>query len=266
MTDKPKVSIVTTVFNGEKYIEETIKSILNQTYPNIEYIMIDGGSTDTTISIIEKYKDKISFFISEKDKGMYDGINKGMNQAHGEICAYLNADDIYEPDAIEIVVKEFIKSNSSLVFGHCTYIDEKGKDLYKYKAVTLPRNLIRWLGRIPFSQQSAFWKKEVYDKIGGFDSNLKYVADSKYFFQICLNKAYTYSNTSKYLAKFRWHNEGFSTAHLNSMAKEGIQMRNELNIYRCNNILNCIKKSFVETIVKILNINNIYKKITNKFK
>ena len=258
--NKPLVSIITTVYNGEKYIENTILSILNQTYSNIEYIIIDGGSTDGTLSIIEKYKENIDFFISEEDRGMYDGINKGMRCATGEIYAYLNADDLYEVDAIQIVVDKFQKSNCSLVFGHCTYIDENGKELYKNRAVQLPSYLVRWLGRIPFSQQTAFWKKEVYIKIGGFDTDLKYVADSKFFFKILLDKTISYCNTGEYLAKFRWHSEGFSSAHLASMSKEGILMRGEINVVRCTNMQNCLKKSLAEFLVKMHNADNIFKK------
>ncbi len=260
MTDKPKVSIVTTVFNGEKYIEETIISVLNQTYPNVEYIIIDGGSTDSTISIIEKYKNRISFFISEKDKGMYDGINKGMSRANGEICAYLNADDLYESNAIEIVVDKFQKSNCSLVFGHCTYINENGKELYKNRAVKLPSYLIRWLGRIPFSQQTAFWKKEVYTNNDGFDANLRYVADSKFFFKILLDETISYCNTGEYLAKFRWHSEGFSSAHLKEMSKEGDLMRDHIKVARCTDVQRFLKKYLVEILMKIVNVDNIIKK------
>lgn len=261
--DKPLVSIVTTVYNGEKYIEETILSILNQTYSNIEYIIIDGGSNDGTLSIIEKYQDKIDFFISEPDSGMYDGINKGMAQVHGEICAYLNADDIYEVNAVEIIVAQFKKCKCSLVFGHCTYIDESGNELYKYRSIALSKFLIRWLGRIPFSQQTAFWRKEIYNDIGGFDTRLKYVADSKFFFKVMLNKNINYCNTNKYLAKFRWHSEGFSSAQLVPMSEEGDLMRIKMGIVRCVDFLTCVKKYFVEFLVKLYNIDNI---LTKKMK
>lgn len=89
-----KVTIITVVFNGEKYIKDCIDSILYQDYKNIEYVVIDGGSTDGTLSIIESYRSKIHYFISEKDKGMYDALNKGIKAATGDIIGILNADDM----------------------------------------------------------------------------------------------------------------------------------------------------------------------------
>ena len=93
--DKPLISIITVVYNGEKYLEETILSVINQTYDNVEYIIIDGGSTDGTIDIIKKYNDNIDYWVSEKDRNMYDGINKGLKIASGDIVASLNSDDFY---------------------------------------------------------------------------------------------------------------------------------------------------------------------------
>jgi len=102
-----KVSIITTVFNNKKTVEDAIKSVLSQSYPNIEYIVIDGGSTDGTVDIINQYKDKIAKFISEGDRGVYDGMNKGIDMATGDIIGILNSDDVYASDkVIEKVVIE----------------------------------------------------------------------------------------------------------------------------------------------------------------
>lgn len=112
--EKPLVSIVTPVYNGEKYLEDTIQSIIKQTYDNIEYIIIDGGSTDKTLDIIKKYEDKIAYWMSEQDRGMYDGINKGFKMATGEIFAWLNSDDKYYHSAVEIVVGIFNKYSKNI--------------------------------------------------------------------------------------------------------------------------------------------------------
>jgi glycosyltransferase involved in cell wall biosynthesis len=108
---EPLVSIITVVFNGERYLEETIKSVINQTYKNIEYIIIDGGSTDNTLNIIKKYEDKIDYWISEKDKGIYDAINKGIKLSRGELIGIINADDYYEIDVLEKVVSIYTKDS-----------------------------------------------------------------------------------------------------------------------------------------------------------
>src|SRR5258705_5340519 len=96
----PLVSIITIVYNGEKYIEDSIRSVINQSYKNIEYIIIDGGSSDNTVSIIKKYEKQIAFWISEKDKGISDAFNKGIAKATGEIIGILNSDDWYERDTV----------------------------------------------------------------------------------------------------------------------------------------------------------------------
>ena len=99
----PVISIITITYNGEKHIEQTIQSVLGQTYPNIQYIIIDGGSTDQTLSIIKKYEQKLYYWVSEKDKGISDAFNKGIAKATGEIVGIINADDWYEPAALEQV-------------------------------------------------------------------------------------------------------------------------------------------------------------------
>jgi len=121
----PLVSIITTVFNGKETIEETIKSVLGQSYPNIEYIVTDGGSTDGTLEIIKVHRDKISKFISEKDQGIYDGMNKGIKMAAGEIIGILNSDDVYASDnVIEMVVRKIEDNNVDVCWGDLVYVDK----------------------------------------------------------------------------------------------------------------------------------------------
>lgn len=120
-----KISIITPCYNMEKFIEGTILSVLNQNYPNLEYIIIDGASTDRTLEIIEKYKDRISLIISEPDKGMYDAINKGLSRATGDIMAYINADDQYLPGTLSLVNRLFSKfKNVDWISGVPTFMDE----------------------------------------------------------------------------------------------------------------------------------------------
>ena len=109
MTNKlnPKISIVTACLNSESTIEKTIKSVLGQSYDNIEYIIIDGGSTDGTLDIINKYKDKLSYIVSEKDNGIYDAFNKGLKIFKGELIGFVNSDDYLLPDAMNILCKYY---------------------------------------------------------------------------------------------------------------------------------------------------------------
>ncbi|MEM5831420.1 MAG: glycosyltransferase family 2 protein, partial [Candidatus Aenigmatarchaeota archaeon] len=113
-----KISIITPSFNSEKTIEETIKSVLSQTYNDIEYLIIDGGSRDRTLEIVDKYKDKISKIVSEPDKGIYDGMNKGIKLATGEIVGILNSDDLYfDESVIENVMKAFKENQIDCLWG-----------------------------------------------------------------------------------------------------------------------------------------------------
>src|ERR1044072_3693479 len=111
----PTVSIITVVFNAEKHLEQTINSVLAQTFTDIEYIIIDGGSTDGSVGIIKKYEGQLSYWISEKDKGIADAFNKGITRATGEIIGLINADDWYEPDTVRLVVEHM--QDADIVFG-----------------------------------------------------------------------------------------------------------------------------------------------------
>ncbi|WP_430906522.1 glycosyltransferase family 2 protein [Maribacter sp. 2-571] len=116
MNKTPLVSIITVVFNGEKYLLQTIDSVKEQTYPNLEYIIVDGGSTDRTLSIIKQNEDFISRWISEPDKGLYDAMNKGISMAKGEIVGMINSDDWYETNAVQLVVEEYRRNPEKKIF------------------------------------------------------------------------------------------------------------------------------------------------------
>lgn len=134
MKKKPLVSIITVVFNGEKYLEQTIQSVINQSYTPIEYIIIDGGSTDGSIGIIKKYSKYIHTWISEPDKGLYDAMNKGIGLATGDLIGMINSDDWYEENTVEIVVNAFLHNPGKHIFHADRYdiSDGKGKVLRKF--------------------------------------------------------------------------------------------------------------------------------------
>jgi glycosyltransferase involved in cell wall biosynthesis len=180
MNDHPLVSIVTPSFNKGPYIEETLLSVRNQTYPRIEHIVIDGGSTDETLSVLKKYSDDI-FWISEPDKGQSDAINKGWKRAHGEIIAYLNADDTYTPDSVETAVTYLDNHpDVGLVYGDGILTDERGNFLNNYHAGEFSmRDLIYCRDNI--LQPALFLRRSVYDKIGGIDENLHLAMDLDYW-------------------------------------------------------------------------------------
>jgi glycosyltransferase involved in cell wall biosynthesis len=205
MQELPLVTIVTPSLNQGRFIEETILSVLNQDYPHIEYIIMDGGSTDQTLGILGKYKDRITWY-SEKDKGQSHAINKGLRLAKGDILAYLNSDDTYLPGAITRAVRYLTAENpdSSFVYGEGYYITAEGTRTGRYP--TEPFDFQR-LAEICFiSQPATFWKRDVIETIGLFDENLHYSMDYDYWIRVA--KQYgTLGYLNEYLANSRMYKE-----------------------------------------------------------
>jgi len=174
----PLVSIITPVLDRKNTIDSAIKSVLGQTYRNIEYLIVDGGSTDGTIEVINKYREKISKFISEKDKGVYDGMNKGIRMASGEIIGILNSDDIYASDnVIEKVVKVMEGNNADCCWGDLVYVDTKdtNKIIRYWKSSEYKPGKFRkgWMPPHP----TFFARRWVYEKYGRFNLDFPISAD-----------------------------------------------------------------------------------------
>lgn len=167
-----KVSIITVVYNSVDTIEQTIKSVLGQTYQNIEYIVIDGASTDGTQKIIEKYIDDVSYYVSEQDEGLYYAMNKGLERATGEIVGIINSDDWYDVNAVKNMVECFSQKDAELIYGKTVIVSEDGTEKIREVA---PIETI-WYAA-PFRHPSVFVKKSVYNRFGGFDVNYLVAAD-----------------------------------------------------------------------------------------
>lgn len=174
---KPLFSIITVVYNGEKTIEETIKSILAQTYKNVEYIIIDGASTDGTVEIIKKYNDEISYWVSEKDTGIYDAMNKGIRASHGEIIGIVNADDTLYSNTLKEVQEQIILNNLDYTYGSVHLMDEEGVVFGETVPMKEEDIDVKKYVDMPFPHPSLFVKKEIYEQIGLFDIKFKLSAD-----------------------------------------------------------------------------------------
>jgi len=174
----PKISVITPSHNQGEFIEQTIKSVINQNYPNFEYIIIDGGSTDKTLDIIKKYKKHITYFESKPDKGQTDALIKGFKKAKGEILCWLNSDDILMPNALKKVADFFIKNpKAKVVYGDSVWINKKGK--FIKKKFEIPFNKFIFLydyNYIP--QPSTFFKKTLYKEVKGLNPKFNLVMDS----------------------------------------------------------------------------------------
>lgn len=174
----PKISIITVTFNSSKTLAKTIQSVVNQTYKNIEYIVIDGGSTDGTLDIIKKYDNYITQWVSEHDNGIYDAMNKGINLATGDYVYMLNADDVLSNETVlEEIANILAQTECDGICGYITYIDEKGKKLNSLK--TKPND--------PFSylvHQGFIYKKSLHEKYGLYDTTYLINADYDFYLKL----------------------------------------------------------------------------------
>ncbi|MCB0402002.1 MAG: glycosyltransferase [Flavobacteriales bacterium] len=173
-----KVSIITVCYNSASTIEDTIRSVINQSYENIEYIIVDGLSTDNTMEIVNRYKDRITTIISEKDNGLYDAINKGIGLATGDIIANLNSDDFYtDEDVIADVVNRMEEETSDTLYADLYYVDawDTGKVVRNWISGTYKEGMF-FKGWMP-PHPTFFVRKSVYDQYGTFNLELKSAAD-----------------------------------------------------------------------------------------
>ena len=176
MKNTPKISIITPCYNAAQYIEQTILSIVNQGYDNIEYIIIDGGSTDGTVDIIKKYEDKITYWISEKDNGQSDAINKGISIATGDVFNWVNADDYLEDGVLKQVAKHFENQSLNVLCCRTTFIRPDGST-YINRATPFEEGLYKMLNSRGLNQMGMFWRMDKIKWLGGVNSNFQFAMD-----------------------------------------------------------------------------------------
>jgi glycosyltransferase involved in cell wall biosynthesis len=183
-----KISLITVVYNAQNTIEQCIVSILRQKFNNVQYIVIDGGSTDNTIQIINKYKDKIDFFVSESDYGVYDAMNKGIAKATGDIIGTLNADDYYaNDDVLHNVAIAFAKQNTGILYGDLDYVDQSGKTIRKWRSGKYKSGMFNW-GWMP-PHPTFYCRRSLFEKLGSYKLDYGSAADYELMLRfIHLNK------------------------------------------------------------------------------
>lgn len=243
---RPLVSIITIVKNGQKYLDKTIKSVINQSYENIEYIIIDGNSTDNSRQIINKYKRYISFYKRQMDQNLWEAMNSGIKLAQGSIVAFINADDIYDKKAVDHAVKYLKKRNLDIIFG-TVYKNVLKHGFYPNKAKYS-------FGFYTTHSVGTFYKKKIFEEIGLFNSKFL-SADLDHYLRIIFSKKYrgTSSKKNEYFGFFR--PGGFS-----SKIKYRDHLK-DLNKIRINNKQN---KLFVYSIYVYKVIKNFRKFLFNK--
>jgi glycosyltransferase involved in cell wall biosynthesis len=223
-TGLPRISIITPSYNQGHFIEQTIRSVLLQGYPNLEYIIIDGGSTDNTIEIIKRYEPWIAYWVSEPDRGQSHAINKGIAKATGDILAYLNSDDYYLPEAL-LKVAEYFQNfpQIDLLHGRCRYVNEENEkigeqfgNIHKLEEILDLWDV--WWKQRQFVQPEVFWSKRITDRIGLFNEDLHFVMDYEYWLRV-LQAGGTIGSISDELSCFRFTAAQKSKQH-NGVAEE----------------------------------------------
>ncbi len=208
MTDSslPIVSIVTPSFNQARYLEATIRSVLSQDYARIEYMILDGGSSDGTVDILKKYGGKLAGWVSEKDKGQTDAINKGFARAKGEVLAWLNSDDTYEPGAVSAAAR-YLQEHPEvgMVYGDCNFINETGRVIGKFSSAQTSYRLLRQ-GYSHIPQQTMFFRAELWKQVGPLDPSFYFAMDYDLWTRIAARSEIKY--VPQTWANFRLHTSG----------------------------------------------------------
>ncbi|MBS1921524.1 MAG: glycosyltransferase [Bacteroidetes bacterium] len=258
----PKISIVTPSFNQAEYLEQTILSVINQGYPNLEYIVIDGGSTDGSVEVIKKYADKITYWVSERDKGQYDAINKGFSHSTGEIMGWINSSDLLYPWTLKFVAEIFRDLNEvQWLVGMPTNLSignapqrvgvPKLRNIYDIIAGDY-----KWI-----QQESVFWSRELWEKTGGkLDISVKYAEDFNLWLRF-YEHAQLY-NVNTILGGFRYHDIRRGGGEGGAIDKYSLEAQ-ELHKKFKSHI--SLKYRFQANLVKLFSLNkNFQKKVIRK--
>lgn len=201
----PKVSIVTPSYNQGEFIEETIRSVLLQGYPNLEYIIIDGDSNDESVEIIQKYSPWLTDWVSEADRGQTHAVNKGFERCSGDVLAWMNSDDTYEAGAIASVVQSMIKSpQANVVYGNIKMTDENGDILTELKSVPFHPQAFLYETVHITSQSAVFWKRDLFLKVGSVREELDYAMDRDLLIRF-MEQGATFKFLHRTLGTYRCH-------------------------------------------------------------
>lgn len=177
MPGTPRITVVTPNFRHARYLEETIRSVVEQGYPNLEYFVVDGGSTDGSVDVIRKWERRIDWWVSERDRGHFDAIDKGLRRATGDVCAWISSTDLYLPGTLRIVGEFFAgHPGVDVVYGHALHLDDRGRLLRTVRQTEMSwRSLV--FERLFLTQEAVFWRRGLYERVGGIDPSYKVIFD-----------------------------------------------------------------------------------------
>ena len=250
MFSYPKISIITPSYNQGQYIEQTILSVIGQGYPNLEYIIIDGGSTDNTVEIIKKYADKITYWVSEPDRGQSDALNKGLEKCTGEIFNWINSDDYFEEGSFFKIAEYFIDNPSiEMLCGNCRYFNNETQEQTFIHRSGIFKSVEQTLINQIINQQASFYKLTIVKTLGGVNKRLHYCMDLDLWFRYLIHHGQTnILLVDDLFAHFRLHDESKTVQYQT-------RFREEENLL-WSNLLSKLKVN--ENIVHFFSSNNKY--------
>jgi glycosyltransferase involved in cell wall biosynthesis len=225
--DYPRVSVITPSFNQGRFLERTILSVLNQNYPNLEYLIIDGGSSDNSVEVIKKYENHLTYWVSESDTGQSHAFNKGLKVATGDIIGWLNSDDIYYPNSILCCV-DYFKNDYEIdvLFGDYDYIDENDILLHQKKEIPYIFNIALWTKRCNHANLAGFFRKKCFDDCGGLREDLQYGMDYELYLRLALT-GYKFGHIHLPLGGYRMHALSKSVLALRNQIEDLIKVNKE---------------------------------------
>lgn len=226
MAARPLISVITPSYGQAQFLEDTIRSVLGQDYPRIEYIVCDGGSTDGSVEVIRRYEDRIAWWCSEPDSGQSEAINKGFARATGEIVAWINSDDRYVPGAFQAVTEAFARHpEAGMIYGDLGIINEAGEaiDRFRTRPYVFADQLTQ---RLTIPQPASFWRADVLRRLGGVRTDLHYAMDFEYWIRI--GRHYPIRHLDRQLAEFRVSESHKGGARADRWGPEFIRILDEL--------------------------------------
>ena len=214
----PRISVITPSYNQGHFLEETIASVLDQQYPNLEYIIIDGGSTDDSVQTIKRYEQHLAFWVSEPDKGQTEAINKGLRMASGEIVTWLNADDLHFADTLATIASAFGRFQEDVIYGDYVLITQGGRTFLRRYEIPFHRDIMLY-GVNFIGQPSAFFRRSLLDRFGYIDESYHYAMDHEFWLRIATGGA-SFRHIKHFLSKYRYHSDSKTVGAKNKFVAE----------------------------------------------